>query len=295
MDHFWAPIVAAIAAATGAGFQPRRVETVAGGSINAAYCLSDGARRYFVKTNRPARLAMFEAERDALRAMQIPGAPRVPRPIAVGASDRQAYLVLEHIRLEGLRSEAWTRLGVQLATLHRATAPEFGWPRANTIGTTPQPNDRAADWIEFWRTWRLGHQLALAAGNGLDRDLARRGARLCERLAGLFENYAPVPSLLHGDLWRGNVAADPDGQPVLFDPAPYYGDREADLAMSELFGRFDAAFYAAYQAHWPLDAGYAHRRTLYNLYHVLNHFNLFGGGYAAQAGRMIRQLLDELA
>ena len=134
----------------------------------------------------------------------------------------------------------------------------------------------------------------MAARNGHGGAWRRRGEALCARLEGLFTGYQPFPSLLHGDLWGGNAGCTRDGAPVVFDPAVYYGDREADLAMTELFGGFSDRFYAAYREAFPLAAGYPQRRTLYNLYHVLNHLNLFGGGYRAQAERMIEQLLAEL-
>jgi fructosamine-3-kinase len=184
-------------------------------------------------------------------------------------------------------------LGQQLAHLHRASAARFGWHRDNTIGATPQPNPWTESWIEFWRTQRLAFQLQLAARNGHTGGLQRRGEQLLVRLDALLA-HDPARSLLHGDLWGGNAAATAAGEPVLFDPACYYGDRETDLAMTELFGGFAPAFYSEYRAAWPLDAGYGARRDLYNLYHVLNHLNLFGGGYRAQAEGMIERLLSEV-
>lgn len=287
-------IADAISRASGAPFRPAHATPIGGGCINSAVRLSDGERSYFVKTNRPASLDMFEAERDGLRAMAAPGAPRVPVPVTAGATDDIAYLVLEYVPMQRLSGTAWMRLGEQLAGLHRMTAGEFGWHRDNTIGSTPQVNNRLPAWIDFWREHRLGYQLSLAETNELDRDVVAGGRELLERIDELLAGHDPQPSLLHGDLWSGNVAADDQGEPVLFDPAVYYGDRETDIAMSELFGRFDQRFYDAYQASWPLAPGYARRRTLYNLYHMLNHFNLFGGGYAGQVRRMINELLAEL-
>jgi len=284
-------IAAAISEATGLDFRPGAARPVGGGCINSAVHLVDGERGYFVKTNDPGSVAMFEAERDGLRDMAIPGAPRVPRPVAAGTADGFAYLALEYIELGRLSGSAWSRLGEQLVVLHRQTAREFGWHRDNTIGATPQVNHWTPHWVDFWCKHRLGYQLDLAESRGLSRDAAERGRRLQERLKDLFPGYDPPPSLLHGDLWGGNVAADESGEPVIFDPAVYHGDREADIAMTELFGRFDRRFYDAYQGAWALDPGYAQRRTLYNLYHVLNHFNLFGGGYGSQAAAMIDELL----
>jgi protein-ribulosamine 3-kinase len=287
-------IAEAIALATGRTFQPTGAEPVGGGCINAAVRLSDGERNFFVKTNQPSLTDMFEAELEGLRAMMVPRAPRVPAPVTAGATGTIAFLVLEYVPMRRPSGRAWAILGEQLAALHRATAPDFGWHRDNTIGSTPQVNDWIPGWVEFWRQRRLGPQLELAERNGLDRAVAGRGRELLSRFDRLFVSYRPQPSLLHGDLWSGNVAADQEGRPVLFDPAVYYGDREADLAMSELFGRFDRRFYDAYEAAWPLDRGYGDRRTLYNLYHILNHFNLFGAGYASQAQSMIDRLLAAL-
>ena len=160
------------------------------------------------------------------------------------------------------------------------------------LGATRQPNNWHTDWITFWREQRLGFQLELAAHHGYGGKLQLMGQTLMERLPEFFVDYQPVASLLHGDLWAGNHAYVADGNPVIFDPAPYYGDRETDLAMTELLGGFGSAFHAAYRAAWPLHAGYIQRKTLYNLYHILNHANLFGGGYARQAESMMKRLLQ---
>ena len=166
--------------------------------------------------------------------------------------------------------------------------------KSNFIGTTPQPNAWKDNWIDFWREQRLGFQLQLAATNGYGSQLQSLGENLLDALPAFFEGYAPQPSLLHGDLWNGNHAYQADGTPTLFDPAVYYGDRECDIAMTELFGGYSADFYSAYRASWSLDAGYSVRRDLYNLYHILNHANLFGGGYARQAEQMMQRLLVEI-
>ncbi|OOY41228.1 hypothetical protein BOV91_12580, partial [Solemya velum gill symbiont] len=166
--------------------------------------------------------------------------------------------------------------------MHRKTADAFGWNLDNTIGSTPQLNDWNKSWINFWREQRLGYQLQLAGHQG---SLQRQGEKLLESFH-LLIDHAPQPSLLHGDLWGGNIGYDDSGNPVIFDPALYFGDREADIAMTELFGGFGREFYAAYNAAWPLDAGYPIRKKLYNLYHILNHLNLFGSGYLGQAEGM---------
>jgi protein-ribulosamine 3-kinase len=289
----WHDIAEAIGRTTGTGFAVARASPLSGGDINSAYRIEDNCgARYFVKLNSAETLPMFEAEAAGLGIMGAADAIRVPRPVAHGVTRGQAFLVLEFLEL-GSRGNA-RALGEQLAALHRASADRFGFARDNTIGSTPQPNGWKADWIEFWRERRLGFQLQLAARNGFRGRLPELGAQLLEALPAFFSAYSPQPSLLHGDLWGGNHAYLPDGAPVIFDPAPYFGDREADLAMTELFGGFDAEFYSAYRAAWPLDAGYAVRKHLYKLYHILNHANLFGGGYARQAEQMLHRLLAEL-
>jgi len=283
-----------IGLATGQPAEVVGTESVGGGCISqAARVKTRDGRRFFVKLSDATRLPMFIAEVDGLYELARAQVLRVPAPVCVGATGEQAYLVLEHLNLGGDMAQAAERLAIGLAAMHRITQTRFGWRRDNTIGATPQPNDYCDDWIEFWRERRLRHQFALAAQHGAS-SLMQQGEALLDRLPALFDGYRPSASLLHGDLWAGNVAATPDGEPVIFDPAVYYGDREADLAMTELFGGFSPRFQRAYRDAWPLDPGYATRKTLYNLYHVVNHFNLFGGGYLAQAERMIQQLLGEL-
>ncbi|MBT9590008.1 MAG: fructosamine kinase family protein [Thiobacillus sp.] len=292
MSAFLAELAAAISRSSGAPFTIRNAQAVHGGDISQAFKLSDGACHYFVKTQAATRLGWFEAEAAGLTALDAAHAVRVPRVVCHGAAAGQAYLVLEHLLLQPHGDAA--QLGRQLARQHRVSAPQFGGPRDNWIGATPQPNVWRESWVDFWRDRRLGFQLRLAAENGYGGALQTDGTALMAQLDALFDGYAPSPSLLHGDLWGGNHGYLADGTPVIFDPAVYFGDRECDLAMTELFGGFAPEFYAAYREAWPLDAGYAVRKTLYNLYHVLNHANLFGGGYAAQAQRMIATLLAEI-
>lgn len=288
----WQQIAAAIHASRGRAFTPRQQRPVAGGCINQAWILADGEQEYFVKLNSPACLPMFEAEADGLRELAAARAIRVPEPVACGVNEEHAWLVLESLALGGRgRGEI---LGQQLAALHRVQAKQFGWFRDNTIGRTRQSNTRHALWTSFWSQQRLLPQLQMAAAGGAGKRLGELGALLNEALPRLFSGYSPQVSLLHGDLWSGNYDYSLKGEPVLFDPAVYYGDRETDLAMTELFGGFGEDFYAAYREAWPLDPGYGTRKTLYNLYHVLNHYNLFGGGYAAQAVDMMQRLLSEL-
>lgn len=292
MSALLTEISAAISRASGSPFSAAHSRAVHGGEISQAFKLGDGSRTFFIKLQPAARIALFETEAAGLAQLDAAQALRVPQTVCHGIAAGQAYLVLEYLPLVSQGDAAL--LGRQLAQQHRVTAPQFGWARDNWIGATPQPNGGRDDWIDFWREQRLGYQLRLAAENGYGSMLQRDGEALMAELPALFASYAPQVSLLHGDLWGGNHGFLMSGSPVIFDPAVYFGDRECDLAMSELFGGFAPDFHAAYREAWPLDAGYAVRKTLYNLYHVLNHANLFGGSYVAQATRMIAQLLAQI-
>lgn len=292
--NLWQDIERSIREALGAPFAIESRAGIGGGCINESYTVRGKGRAYFVKLNRPERLPMFEAEAAGLAEIARSNTVRVPQPVCHGAGEDASWLVLEYIEFRPASNQGMRELGVGLAHLHRVTAQRFGWDRDNTIGATPQVNAHAADWIAFWREHRLGFQLQLAAVNGHRGRLQQNGARLLEKLPAFFTGYNPGPSLLHGDLWSGNAGFDAAGTPVIYDPAVYYGDREADLAMTELFGGFAPDFYAGYEEAFALNPGYARRKHLYNLYHVLNHLNLFGGGYRARAERMIGELLAEV-
>lgn len=252
------------------------------------------ADRQFVKTGPASALARFQAEADGLAALRAAGTVRIPEVVDCGLVDGSARLVLEYLDLRPLDRGSGAALGNALAALHQVTGPRFGWTSDNFIGASPQENGWRDNWALFFAERRLRPQLRWAVANGLERKLADQGASLAERLPAFFLDYRPLPSLLHGDLWSGNAGALPDGTPAIYDPAVHYGDREADVAMTELFGGFPEAFYVAYRQAWPLDPGFETRKILYNLYHVLNHFNLFGTAYLGQAQRMIGKLLAEL-
>ena len=208
------------------------------------------------------RADAFSAEADGLEALR----PhiRVPRVLERGVKGK-AFLRLEHLDLQ--RGD-YAVLGRMLASLHRQTGTRFGWSRDNYIGLSPQQNGWMDDWAGFWRERRLRPQF-------------ERAGLKCEFFEHLLKGHRPQPSLLHGDLWSGNAGFVAEG-PVVFDPAVYYGDRETDLAMTELFGGFPREFYEAYNTAYPVDPGYEKRKHLYNLYHLLNHLNLFGGGYRSR-------------
>lgn len=291
MNH-WMAVAREVGKSIGRPLQVREIHRVSGGCINEAAVLKSDQGMHFVKCNAANCANMFIAEAEGLRALASTQTVRVPRPICWGTAAGVSFLVLEYFDLEASSSVSDEKLGRQLAALHRVTHPMFGWHSDNTIGPTRQPNTRTESWIDFWRTRRLGFQLENARRNGY-RGLAAKGERLLDRLETFFADHVCAPSLCHGDLWRGNVGATPAGEPVVFDPAVYYGDRETDIAMSELFGGFADTFYAAYREVWPLPSGYEVRRSLYNLYHVLNHVSLFGGRYPLQAEQLIDRLLGE--
>lgn len=288
----WDTIAADIAAATGTRAELRQQGSVGGGCINQAQRIEYGDETYFVKLNTASQVDMFAAEFEGLQALRQCDALHIPEPVCYGEDGSSAYIVMENLALGGHGDPV--ALGEGLAALHRITQDQFGWHRDNTIGSTPQINTLADDWIAFYREHRLQFQFELAARHGCPGRLVSQGERLMSEFHVLFDSYSPEASLLHGDLWSGNQAYTSEGEPAIFDPAVYYGDREADLAMTELFGGFGRDFYAAYNAAWPIDPGYKIRKTFYNLYHILNHFNLFGGGYASQAQEMVDSLLGEL-
>jgi fructosamine-3-kinase len=293
MNSLWAGVAEAISKATGKPYTIQTRESVAGGCINTATVIKDNkGQQYFVKVNDAALSTMFEAEAEGLKEIARTGTVRVPQPICWSEADGSAFLVLEYLDLGSANVRSQETLGRQLAQMHRATNAQFGWRIDNTIGSTPQINTPCRDWVEFWQQRRLGYQLQLTGGRA-GKALQQKGEQLLAHIGAFFRDHHPEPSLLHGDLWSGNAAAV-DSQPVIFDPAVYYGDREADIAMTELFGGFSKRFYDAYHETWLLDPGYKVRKTLYNLYHVLNHLNLFGGGYASQAEQMIDALLSEI-
>ncbi len=290
-----------IADATEASFAPLSIDPVGGGCIHRAFKISgdtvEGKRAYFVKMNEASAAAMFAAEADGLAALAKAGALRVPDVVVrdedEDEDEESAWIVLEWLDLVHLDTKSGGRMGEALAAQHRMQQAKFGWGSNNFIGASPQPNAWSDDWLAFWRAHRLHAQLRLAAHHGLPSRMIDRGERLLADCEALFSGHSPAKSLLHGDLWGGNAAALADGTPVVFDPAVYVGDREADLAMTELFGGFPADFHSAYRNAWPLSDGYRVRRDFYNLYHVLNHANLFGSGYVRQAEQGIEKLRAE--
>ncbi len=254
-----------------------------GGCIHRCYVITVEGERRFLKVNDARFEDAFAAEADGLAALREAGI-RAPEPLSHGVVGGEAYLLLEPLELQARGDFA--ALGVMLAAAHRCAGPRFGWRRDNYLGATPQANGWHEEWAGFWRERRLRPQLALAKQNGFQVEEIPVG--------NILRTHRPQASLLHGDLWSGNAGFLPGGAPVVFDPAVYYGDREADLAMTELFGGFPREFYAAYEQAYPLERGYERRKHLYNLYHLLNHLNLFGSGYLGQVQRTLGLLRDSL-
>lgn len=264
-----------------------------GGGTHRCYRWHCASGALFVKVAAAEAHGRLAAEAAGLDELAQAGGLRVPQVRAQGLAGAEAFLALEWIEMGAASRRSERRLGQGLAALHAVRAERFGWRIDNSIGPTPQLNGWWAQWPAFWRERRLRPQLELAVRRGFGRLLEAPGERLLEASAALLAGHRPQPALLHGDLWAGNWGTDADGGAVIFDPAVYYGDREADLAMTRLFGGFGREFYAAYQDAAPLPPGHALRAELYTLYHVLNHANLFGGGYAQQARAMMERLIAE--
>ena len=270
----------------------QQASTVGGGDINHAARLTTPKGRYFVKWHRTPPPHFFECEARGLELLQRAGCVRVPEVVGQGqaADSPTAYLILEWIDRNGGKYNAARALGRQLAEQHRCRQPFYGLDYDNYIGQLPQPNRRSSSWVEFYRDRRLGPQRALAEQHGyLPPARARRLDRLMDRLGEWIDEQRSQPSLLHGDLWGGNWMAALNGDPVLIDPAVYYGDREADLAMTTLFGGFPPDFYSAYKEVFPFAPGYEERQPLYQLYYLLVHLNLFGESYGSRVDSILQQ------
>lgn len=279
----------------GTQFATTRYYPASGGHIHQSLIIEGNGQRYFVKTNQANALPMFISESNGLKEISNSHTVRVPRPLIYGNNEDYSWLVMEYLPLTKPTLNGMSALGEQLARLHKVCQGSFGWHSDNYIGSSVQKNRQAQSWPDFWRDQRLAIQLALAAKNGYRGKLQSQGEHLLDKAPIFFKSYIPKPSLLHGDLWGGNIGFINGREPVIFDPAVYYGDRETDLAMTELFGGFAKEFYQTYEEHFPLDNDYKLRKRLYNLYHVLNHLNLFGGSYLHQAQHIIESLLAEIS
>ncbi len=277
-----------------ASFQIQTKSSVGGGSINSSYhVIGNDGQAYFIKLNSASLETMFQVEFDSLNELSQAlslntNTMRIPQPVCYGSAGANSYLVLEYLPMNS--SGDSRKLGHALAEMHQITVNQFGWYQDNIIGSTPQSNRQQNNWLTFWREERLRPQFEMLYDKGYKEYLQPRSEQLLNNLDSILANHTPEASLLHGDLWSGNYAFSKQGQPVIFDPALYYGDRETDLAMTELFGGFSQDFYLAYNEVWPLSSGYAQRKSLYNLYHILNHANLFGTSYLNQAMSIMERL-----
>ncbi len=293
----WSKIIGKINFADNSDESYRSSSTVGGGDINSAYRLTtQNNKHYFIKLNHLALIEMFAAEFEALNELMNCDAIHTPRPICYAELDNQCFIAMEYIPLKHQGNHF--QFGQKLAKMHQISQSQYGWKRDNTIGSTPQSNHLCDNWVDFWKTRRLIPQLELLYQKGHKDKFKNRADILLSGVEEFFQGHQPPASLLHGDLWSGNYAFDENGNGVIFDPALYYGDRETDIAMTELFGGFSSDFYKGYQEQFSLadnnvtsyDAGYSKRKPMYNLYHILNHANLFAGSYIHQALSMIEHL-----
>ena len=268
---------------------------ISGGCINETQALNlSNGERVFLKSNPSAPKKFFAAEADGLRLLErSKNGPSVPRVLGISTESNPQFLLLEYIESSSPKVGFASRFGQALAEMHRETQEQYGLDYDNFIGKTVQKNNLEADGLVFFREHRIRFQKELAKKTrGLPKSIEKRLDLFCEKLGTLLDLKNEKPALLHGDLWSGNYFASHDQVPYIFDPAVYFGLREADLAMTEMFGRLPDEFYSAYHEVFPIQPGYTERKEIYNLYHLLNHYNLFGGSYLEQAGQVVRSFVE---
>ena len=292
MKELWQTIANSIQIATVSTFDIQSIEAVRGGDINQSYRIQDDSQVYFVKIHNSQNTDMFNKEVTGLNAIADTNAIRVPKVITTGNHAKHSFLVLEFIALSSVGNIS--DFAQSLAKMHHSKKKQFGFNVDNYIGTTTQPNGWQDNWVVFYTEQRILHQLSLLRQKGAPLALLNIGETLAKNISCFFENYVATPSLIHGDLWQGNYGFDAESNPVLYDPACYYSDHEAELAMLELFGKPGKNFFITYNNNFAINAGYSDRKNLYNLYHILNHANLFGGSYVSQAESMIVHLLSKI-
>lgn len=267
-------------------------QAVAGGDVNQSFCLSGMAsgvtERYFVKLNGAGLNEMFEKEALGLQALAGSGAIAVPQAIAHGEFEQYSYLVMNY--LDMARGGNIQDFAKALAKMHRHGSEQFGFAHDNYIGKTPQQNSWCKSWGAFFAHQRIGFQLDILEKQRVSARLIKSGRALLPKLESYLNQHGAKPAIVHGDLWSGNYGFTTDGTPVIYDPAVYYGDSEVDLAMLELFGNPGKAFFDVYHQVKPIQPGYELRKTIYNLYHILNHANFFGGSYIDQSQWMIDEI-----
>lgn len=265
------------------------IHTVGGGSINDAFHLETTTGSFFLKVNSSVQFpGMFEAEAKGLEFLDLPGVIRIPKVIFHDQRGDQAFLVLEYLESGPMEPDFWENFGQSIAMLHKFGGNYFGMEHENYIGSLVQHNKRHDDWVSFFRSMRLAPQVKMAMDAGkMPAQTARHFERLYHQLPEIFPRERPA--LLHGDLWSGNYMCGPDGKACIFDPAVYYGHREMDIAMTQLFGGYNQKFYDAYNEVHPLSPEWMDRIPICNLYPLLVHVNLFGGGYLASVQRIVEK------
>lgn len=263
------------------------------GVLNQCFTCETDKGRFFIKCQHGEEaLDMYAAEATALELINSFEIIRVPVPSYYGYVKEECFLIMECIELLPHNSHSLSLLGEKMATLHKeATALQFGFEIDNTIGTTPQPNEWCEDWVQFFSEKRLGYLLQLIEQQYQDLEVHLLGEELLKTLPNFFEGLTITPSLLHGDLWSGNTGRDHREQPVIFDPASYFGHHEADLSIAKMFGGLGSPFFDAYHAIIPKEAGFEERSSLYQLYHYLNHYLLFGPSYRGSCLTIMQKLI----
>ena len=272
-------------------------QEVSGGDIHSSYALTltgdkSLPKRVFAKANSGDAADVLYSEYQSLKEIDTLCSGLYPKPLLFHQENNHAVLIMSFYQLGSFDSASAVQAGKALAEQHKLSNLKFGWGSNNYIGLTPQPNHWRDNWVDFFREQRLLPMLDRACQKGLSQNSVQAAHDVVANLDE-FLGHQVIPALVHGDLWSGNLSMDTENrQPLFFDPAPYYGDREVDIAMTELFGRQADAFYQAYEAVSPLDKGYEQRRPIYNLYHALNHVVLFGTSYNGLVRNLLRQITN---
>ena len=248
----------------------------------------------FLKIGSSNDFNRFAAEASGLELISLTNTVQTPQVFSFGNIGDNAYILMEFLDMRTQTNHSALELGKQLAKMHKSTADSFGLEEPNWIGLTKQLNKQETDWVVFYKDQRLLPQLELAYSKGYTATLEDKATHLLNNLDMFFEDYEPVPSLLHGDLWSGNWGTLYNNEPVIFDPAVYYGDRETDIAMTLLFGGFSQEFYESYNHTWLMSSSFNTRQDLYNLYHLINHLNIFGTSYLTQSEKLLDKLILKL-
>lgn len=284
----WQSIEQEISKVIGEQFSIKHKQLVTGGDINLCYWLSDYQHNYFIKLNDKSRLKQFEAEAYSLSKIKQLNTISCPDVITSGTTLDKSYLVLEYLPINHANTKNWLLFGKQLAQMHQQSSHgQFGWQHDNFIGNTLQPNDWRSNWRTFFAEQRIGWQLQLLSEKSIKLGDIEYIITTCHDA---LLHHQVSPCLVHGDLWQGNVGFTEEGV-YIFDPACYFGDREVDIAMTELFGHMPDEFYQGYQEIYPLEKGYEKRKLIYNFYHTLNHANLFAGIYIEQSKAKLARIL----